>query len=356
MRLNPSISRITPYVGGRPIEEVAREYGVTEVIKLASNESPTEPFPEVVERIRELAPGVNRYPDSNCFALTKDAARQMAVPEGSLLFGSGSSELLRVIASSIGGPGTTSVMGWPSFAMYPISTMIGGGDPVMVPLDPDHRLDLDGMLDALDETTAIVYVCNPNNPTGTHRSARAIEAFISRAASHVLVVVDEAYAEYATAHDFGTMIPVALRRPNVVVLRTFSKIYGLAGLRIGYAIGMPETLAAIRRSQRPFTVTELAQGAAREAMRYPGRVEERRLENDRGRRLLAEGLAERGVVAVPPQTNFVYFELGPEFARLNEDLLRRGVIVRLADPGWARVTVGTEYENRRFLMALDEVL
>lgn len=356
MRLNPSIAQVTPYVGGRPIEEVAREYGVEEVIKLASNESPTAPFPEVVEVIRGLASNVNRYPDPSCYHLTKDAAKRLSIPEDSLWFGAGSSEILRVIASSVGGEGAAAVIGWPSFAMYPIVTLIGGSTLVKVPLDADHRIDLGAMAAAIDEATTVVYVCNPNNPTGTHLAARAIEAFASKAPPHVLVVVDEAYSEYATAHDFGTMIPVALRQPNVVVLRTFSKIYGLAGLRIGYAVGMPETLRLLRRSQRPFTVTEIAQEAAREALRYPGRVEERRRENEAGRQLLVDGLAKRGVQVVPSQTNFVYFELGPDAARLNEELLHRGMIIRMAGAGWARVSVGTEYENRRFLMTMDQIL
>ncbi|NND84732.1 MAG: aminotransferase class I/II-fold pyridoxal phosphate-dependent enzyme, partial [Acidimicrobiia bacterium] len=168
------------------------------------------------------------------------------------------------------------------------------------------------------------------------------------------VVVDEAYGDYVTAHDWGTMIPVALRQPNVVVLRTFSKIYGLAGLRIGYAVGMPDTIAGLRRAQRPFTVGQLAQEAAREALRYPGRVEERRLENERGRRMIFDGLLERGIDAVPSQANFVYCDLGPDTERLVEELLRRGVIIRTYGDGWSRVSVGTELENRRFLMALDQ--
>lgn len=356
MRLNPSVAKVKPYVGGRPIEEVAREYGVAEIIKLASNESPTEPFPEVVEVIREAAAGVNRYPDSNCYVLTKDVSQRLSIPEENLWFGAGSSEILGVIATSLGGPGTKAVMGRPSFAMYSILTLVGGAEPVTVALDGEHRLDLDALGAALDVDTTVIYLCNPNNPTGTYLPARALESFIARAPEDVLVVVDEAYSEYVTAHDFGTMIPVALRRPNVVVLRTFSKIYGLAGLRIGYAIGMPETLGHLRRSQRPFTVTALAQNAAREALRYPGRVEERRHENERGRDLLVEGLGERGVPAVPSQTNFVYFELGPDAERLNEGLLEQGVIIRLIADGWARVSVGTEYENRRFLLAMDKAL
>jgi histidinol-phosphate aminotransferase len=212
------------------------------------------------------------------------------------------------------------------------------------------------MHDAIGDATSVVYVCNPNNPTGTYRSAVDVESFIESVPSEVLVVVDEAYAEYVTAHDWGTMIPIALRQPNVIVLRTFSKIYGLAGLRIGYAVGMPGTLAGLRRAQRPFTVSQLAQAAAREALRYPGRVERRRLENERGRRLLTDGLLDRGIEAIPSQANFVYCDLGPDTGRLVEDLLRKGVIIRTYGDGWSRVSVGTEMENRRFLMALDQAM
>ncbi len=356
MRWNPALDGMSPYVGGKPIEEVAREYGVRDVVKLASNESPTEPFPEVLEVIREMAATVNRYPDDRCHALALDASQRLRTPVESLWFGGGSGDLLRSISTALGGPDSEAVFGDPSFGLYSVFTVLASGVGVPVALDGDHRLDLEAMRDAITDATSIVYVCNPNNPTGTYRSAAEVEAFIRAVPRDVLVVVDEAYAEYVTAPEWGTMIPVALRDPNVVVLRTFSKIYGLAGLRIGYAVGMPETLAGLRRAQRPFTVSQLAQEAAREALRYPGRVEERRAENERGRTLLLEGLAERGLDVVPSQANFVYCDLGPDTERLYEELLRRGVIIRTYPGGWSRVSVGTELENRRFLMALDQTL
>ncbi len=356
MRWNPALERMEPYVGGKPIEEVARDYGVRDIVKLASNESPTEPFPEVLEVIRELAASVHRYPDDRCHALGVVASERLGVPAESLWFGGGSGDLIRSLSTAVGGAGSKAVFGVPSFGLYPVFTTLAGATGVGVPVDAEHRLDLDAMLEAIDDATSVVYVCNPNNPTGTYRSALDVEAFIESMPPDVLVVVDEAYGEYVTAHDWGTMIPVALRQSNVVVLRTFSKIYGLAGLRIGYAVGMPATLAGLRRAQRPFTVSQLAQGAAREALRYPGRVEQRRLENERGRKILHDGLLQRGVDTVASQANFVYCDLGPDTERLVEELLRRGVIIRTYGDGWSRVSVGTELENRRFLMALDQVM
>lgn len=356
MRWNPALDGIEPYVGGKPIEEVAREYGVRDVVKLASNESPTEPFPEVLEVIREMAATVHRYPDDRCHALGIDASERLGIPVESLWFGGGSGDLLRTLSTALGGVGSEAVFGVPSFGLYPVFTTLAGATGIGIPVDAERRLDLGAMHDAIGDATSVVYVCNPNNPTGTYRSAVDVESFIESVPSEVLVVVDEAYAEYVTAHDWGTMIPIALRQPNVIVLRTFSKIYGLAGLRIGYAVGMPGTLAGLRRAQRPFTVSQLAQAAAREALRYPGRVERRRLENERGRRLLTDGLLDRGIEAIPSQANFVYCDLGPDTGRLVEDLLHKGVIIRTYGDGWSRVSVGTEMENRRFLMALDQAM
>lgn len=355
MRWNEAVGRIKPYVGGRPIEEVVREFGVADVVKLASNESPVEPFPEVVEVLAATASEVNRYPDSAVYALTREMADVMDVDPDQLWFGAGSSELIGAIASAVGGPGTSALMAWPSFAMYPIMTMRAGAEPVMVPLDGDQRHDLDAMAAAIDDSTTVVYVCNPNNPTGTVLSGDAVEQFVRGVPDEVLVVVDEAYHEFVTDRAHRSMDELAIELPNVVTLRTFSKVYGLAGLRIGYGIGQAATLLGLRKAQRPFTVTAPAQIAAREAIKHPHRVEGRRLENAAGRRMLMAGLADRGFPPARSETNFVWFETGPMAQQLFEDLQRKGVIVRPFD-GAVRVSVGTEVENRRFLMALDQVL
>lgn len=355
MRSNPAVERIPPYVGGRPIGEVAREFGISDIVKLASNESPVPPFPEVVEAIASAAADVHRYPDQHAYHLTRALAGHLGLEPDHLWFGAGSSELIGTIATAVGGAGTNAILAWPSFAMYPIATLRAGAEPRRVDLDMDLRHDLDGLGGAVEGDTTVVYLCNPNNPTGTLVDVDLVEDFVRSMPSDVLVVVDEAYFEYVTAPGHRSLYPVAIDLPNVVVLRTFSKIYGLAGLRIGYAIGRPDTLATLRRPQRPFTVTQLAQTAAREAIRHPKRIEERRRENAEGRRLLEAGLADRGLPPAASQANFVYFGLGGDATRVNDALLRRGVIVRpFADA--IRVSVGTEVENRRFLLALDQVL
>jgi histidinol-phosphate aminotransferase len=345
IRVNPTVAEVIPYVSGRPIEEVAREFGIEEVIKLASNESPVSPFPEVSAVIGDLASRVNRYPDSNCYLLTKAASEALSIPEENLWFGAGSSSLLREIANSVGGVGTSAVFAEPSFALYKIITWMASARPISVPVDKNHRHDFETMLSEIDETTTVVYVCNPNNPTGTMADADAVDAFISAVPPNVLVVVDEAYNDFAD--DFRSAIPHALERGNVVVLRTFSKIYGLAGLRIGYAIANGAVLTELRKSQTPFTVTQLAQDAAIEALKFPSRVEERRTVNAAGRSFLASRLRRAGLDVAESQTNFVYFHLGDEQDRVNQALLEQGVIIRMFGAGWARISVGTEGENRR---------
>ncbi len=354
IRINPLVAEVIPYVGGRPIEEVAREFGIEEVIKLASNECPVPPFPEVSAVIAELSSKVNRYPDSNCYLLTKAASKAFSIPEENLWFGAGSSGLLREIANSVGGEGTSAVFAEPAFAMYKIISWMAGARPIAVPVDQEHHHDFDAMLSEIDETTTVVYVCNPNNPTGTMANRDAVDAFISAVPSNVLVVVDEAYNEFAD--DFRSAIPHALERDNVVVLRTFSKIYGLAGLRIGYAVGKAGVLTALRKSQAPFTVTQLAQDAAVEALRHPDRVEERRVANASGRAFITRRLEEAGLEVADSQTNFVYFHLGDQQAPINQALLEQGVIVRMFGGGWARISVGTEDENRRALQLLVDLL
>ncbi|HEY7564121.1 MAG TPA: histidinol-phosphate transaminase [Acidimicrobiia bacterium] len=354
-RLRTSVSALTPYQAGRPIEEVARSLRLdpADLVKLASNESPQPPFPEVVEAITAAASEINRYPDNDCYEPTRALAPLLGVGEDHILFGGGSSDLLRTIALAVGGPGTTAVYPWPSFIIYRVAPLLAGGDTVEVPLDGELRHDLGAMLDAIRSDTTVVFLCNPNNPTGTYLAHSDVTSFIASVPPETLVVVDEAYFEYVTEPDYATAIPEAIARSNVVVLRTFSKIYGLAALRVGYAVGQPETLAGLRRAQGPFTVSSLAQVAAVEALKHPDRVAERcRLNRDERSRIEKE-LAARGVEYAASQTNFVYVRptVGPSTA----ELLKRGVIVREMSDGFIRVTIGLPEENDRFLSALDEV-
>jgi len=348
------LQAIPTYTPGKPIDEVSRDLGIFDICKLASNECPTEPFPEVVAAIAEAASDVNRYPEDSGYYLVNALAERHGVDPGQVWLGAGSTQLLGCIALSAGGPGTSAVYADPSFVMYPIATLVAGARPIEVPLDGEWRHDLDAMLEAIEDDTTVVYLCNPNNPTGTHRSAEDIAAFIDAVPPSVLVVVDEAYHHYVTAKDYESALPIAVERDNVVVTRTFSKIYGLAGLRIGYAIGNADTITKLRTTQPPFSANTIAQAAALESLAHDDRMAEHADANTAGRAQLESGLDDRGIAYAPSQANFIAMKVSDDPKELSDRLLREGVIVRPMG-SIIRVTVGTEDENRQFLEALDEV-
>jgi histidinol-phosphate aminotransferase len=354
LRFRADIQQISPYRPGRPIADVAAEFGFdpAEIAKLASNESPAPPFEAVQRRMIDEVGRTHRYPDNDCLELRQALSAHLDVGADHLWVGGGSSELIRVIATSIGGPGTSAVYGWPSFVIYRLATIIADAEALEIPLDPGHRFDLDALAAAIRPDTTVVYICNPNNPTGTHLPAAELRRFVDGVADDVLVVVDEAYQEYVTADDYATMIPLATERDNVVVLRTFSKIYALAALRVGYAVGRPETLTALRKSQAPFTVTSMGQAAATEALAHQPEVDRRRAANAHGREVLEAGLAGIGVEYVPSQANFVYVRTGASTEATSDAFIRHGIILRPFEGGWVRVTVGSPEENARFLDAM----
>lgn len=347
------LDAIPTYSPGKPIDEVSRELGLTNIAKLASNESPTEPFPEVVAAISAAATDVNRYPENSGYYLVNALAERHGVDPKQVWLGAGSTQLLGCIALSVGGPGTSALFARPSFVMYAIASLVAGTGLIEVPLDEDWAHDLDAMRAAIREDTTAAYLCNPNNPTGTYRSSSDMAAFIDAVPDHVLVVVDEAYHDYVTAADYATALPIASERENVVVTRTFSKIYGLAGLRIGYAIGNADTIAKLKMTQPPFSASSIAQVAALESLAHDEQVAERADANTAGRLKLEQGLTERGIEHAPSQANFVAMMID-ESADVADRLLKEGVIVRPMGP-IIRVTVGTEGENRSFLRALDAV-
>jgi len=349
------LESIGAYLPGKPIEEVVREYGIADIIKLASNECPQEPFAPVRAAIATAAAESNRYPDSVAHDLSQALAELHDVDVDHILVGPGSSSILMSIALATGGPGTSAVFSSPSFVLYPIVTAYAGAAAIAVPLDGDMRLDVDAMAAAVRSDTSVLYVCDPNNPTGTHLGAVAIGRLIDDVRSDVLVVIDEAYEEYVTASDHTTAIPHALQRDNVVVTRTFSKIYGLAGLRVGYAIGARNTIAALRRLQLPFATTNVSLAAAREALRHQDLVAQRADENAAGRRQLTEGLRALGVQCLDSQTNFVWMRPLTSPSKVVEELLHRGIIVRQMGE-YIRITVGTEHENTRLLTTMGDLI
>jgi len=354
-RFRPDIETIPTYVPGKPIDEVSRELGISDIVKLASNEFPLPPFPEVRAAIADAAAEVNRYPEDSCYYLTNALAEVLNVRADHVWLGAGSTQLIRSVAAAVGSPGTSAVYAWPSFIGYRIATAMAGAEAIEVPVDGSGRHNLGVMQAAIKTDTTLVYVCNPNNPTGTTVPDQALSAFIASVPEDVLILVDEAYYEFVTAPDYATQLPAALERDNVMVARTFSKIYGLAGLRVGYAVARPQLISALRRTQLPFVVNNLAQVGALAALGYPDRLAERVEENAAGRDHLESAFERRSIPYYPSQTNFVAFTppLPPgEFANL---MLREGVIVRPLG-ALVRVTVGLPDENDRFLAALDSVL
>ena len=353
--IREDITQISPYRPGRPVEEVARELGFDPagIVKLASNESPLPPVTTALAAMTDAVAGVNRYPDNDCHDLRHRLAAHLDVGVSNLWVGAGSSELLRVVATAVGGAGTNAVYAWPSFVVYRLASIVAGSSYTEVPLDGSHRHDLSSMTDAIDDTTTVVYVCNPNNPTGSHLSAAEITEFIEQVPERVLVVIDEAYHEYVTAEDYDTAINHAIERTNVVVTRTFSKVYGLAALRVGYGIGHPETIGELRKAQAPFTVTSLGQIGAVASLEEPHEIRRRVEENAIERSRLEQAFATREIEFVRSQANFVYLRLGASTATTTAAFLEHGVILRPFSSGWIRVSVGTRDENDRFLTALD---
>lgn len=348
------LDQIPVYRPGKPIDEVSRELGITDIAKLASNEWPDEPFPEVVEAIAAAAGDLNRYPENSVYHVVNALSEHLRVPADHIWMGAGSTELLTCMALAMGGPGTSTVFSDPSFVMYPISAALTGAEAIAVPATPAMGHDLSAMSEAIRADTRLVFVCNPNNPTGTYRAGDDVAAFIESVPDEALVVVDEAYFEFVTAADYRSALPLAVEKDNAVVTRTFSKVFGLAGLRVGYAVGQPDTLAQLRRAQVPFSVNSVAQVGALTALAHSDRLAERVESNRRARAELEDGLLVRGSDYVPSQTNFVLIRPEGDPAAVSDGMLQLGVIVRPMGR-FIRVTVGTPDENSRFLAAFDQL-
>lgn len=345
------LERVPVYRPGKPIDEVSRELGIDDIVKLASNEWPTEPFPEVGEAIAAATAELNRYPENSVYHLVNALSTYLEVPADHLWIGAGSTELIMCMALAAGGPGTSVVFADPSFVMYPIAAALAGSAAIAVPSTAAMGHDLDAMRTAIKPDTSMAFVCNPNNPTGTWLAARDVERFVTLVPEHVLVVVDEAYFEFVTDPTYASAIPLAVSRPNVVVTRTFSKVFGLAGLRVGYGVGQPETLAQLRRAQVPFSVNSVAQVGAHAALAHADRLAERVRTNDMARTELEAGFASLGFEYVPSQANFILVRPEGDPGLLADDLLHKGIIVRPMGP-FVRVTVGSRQENQRLLAAL----
>lgn len=355
VKMRDDLGALRSYVPGRGEQEIMDLYHLDRVVKLASNESPTPPFPEVVGAVRAAALDVNRYPETTYTELGAAVGSLIGVSPEHLWFGGGGAELLREMALAVAGPGTSIVFPHPSFVVYELAATITGSAAVPVALDEDHRLRLQAMIAAVRDDTTLLFVCNPNNPTATHVPTSDVRGLVEEVPDRVLVVVDEAYHHFVAADDYESMVPLVDSYENLVVLHTFSKVYALAGLRIGYAVGNPELIANLRRVQLPFTASRLAQVAAFEAVQHQDQVLAAVKRNARARDALVAGLVERHIPVADSQTNFVYCRLAGDPPATAEALLRRGVIVRPTPTEWMRVSVGTQDEVEAFLAAYDDV-
>ena len=358
IRVRDDVRKISPYTPGRPISEVARSAGLDphDVVKLASNESPLPPTRPALAAMAEEIGSINRYPDNDCHDLRVALAQRLSVDFEQVWVGGGSSDLLRVIATAMGGTGTNAVYAWPSFVVYRLATVLAHASPREVPLTAEHVHDLDAMRSAIDAETTVVYLCNPNNPTGTLLGSAAVESFIDAVPDDVLVVVDEAYHEYVTDADHESAVALAIERPNLIVTRTFSKVYGLAALRVGYAVSRADTITELRKAQAPFTVSSVGQVGALASLTATDEIDQR-VELNRSERTRMEAVfSDRGLEYVPSHANFVYLRLGDSTEGTAAAFLEHGVIVRPFRDGWIRVSVGTADENDRFLFAMETEL
>lgn len=351
--VNPHILELNPYEPGKPMEELERELGIESSIKLASNENPLGPSPKALAALRECIEDVNRYPDGACFALRERLAERLDVSERQLVFGCGADEILELLVKTFLAPGDEVVMPWPSFAMYPIVVKGMGGVGVQVPLRDDFSHDLDAMREALNDRTKIVFVCNPNNPTGTSIGAEEFGRFVASLPDSVVLAVDEAYYEFVRRADFPRSLELLAERPETLVLRTFSKIHGLAGLRIGYGIGHEDLVGYLERARHPFNVNRLAEVAAVAALDDEAHARRTCENNARGIEYLTRELAALGLEVAPTDTNFLLVRTG---ADVYDELLKSGVIVRpmrgFGLPEHVRITVGLPEENERLVKAL----
>ncbi len=356
---SPRLAAIPRYEPGLTTAEVLARFGIESAVKLASNESPFPPMPEVVEVVAAGTPGLNRYPDGPARALRRAVAERHGVGPDEVVIGNGSCDLILLAGQALLDPGTSVVHADPSFALYPHLAAAAGADAVAVPLAVDGGHDLDAMAAAVDESTRLVIVCNPNNPTGVHRSGDEIERFVDSLPEDLAILVDEAYYDFVDRPDAGRTMSLARSRPNLLVTRTFSKAHGLCGLRVGYGVGGSAWVDAIDSVRQPFNTNALAQAAALESLRHPHELERRVRQVMAERSRVEAELAESSWGFTPSQANFILVSPDSDPAAgspgVHEQLLRAGIIVRdgaaIGCPGRLRVSIGAPDENTAFLSA-----
>ncbi|GGH24416.1 histidinol-phosphate transaminase [Paenibacillus segetis] len=358
MLAKPQIVNLPVYQPGKPIEEVKRELGLDEVIKLASNENPYGCSPQVRAAIEAEFAQISLYPDGSAAELTEVLAGHLGVNRDQIIFGCGSDEIIALITRAFFVPGDETIMAYQTFSVYKSNADIEGAISIEVPLR-DGTHDLDAMRSEITDKTKIIWICNPNNPTGTIVSDNALTTFLDSVPEGVLVVLDEAYAEFVTDDTYTDGISLLSKYPNVIVLRTFSKIYGLASLRIGYGVGQPEIIQLINRVREPFNTTRIAQAAGKAAIADGEFIADCRAKNRNGIEYLYEQFDQLGLSYFPAHGNFILVDVQTSATNLFQELLQLGIIVRAGFskyPNYIRVSVGTADQNAKFIAALKQVL
>ncbi len=357
MQLNKQLATLPVYQPGRPLEEVGRELGLPleNLIKLASNENPLGPSQKAIDAINQTAKQVHLYPDGNAFYLRNAVAKKLGVTREQLIFGNGSNEIIEFVAHALLAPGTNIVVSQYCFAIYPIVAHLAGADCLTVPAK-NYGHDLLAMCEAITDQTRIVFVANPNNPTGTLATEEAVLNLIDNSPEHTLLVMDEAYFEFL--NDPVDLLSLLDSHPNLLLMRTFSKIYGLAGLRIGYGIGNAEFVSALEKVRQPFNLNTMAQTAALAALSDNDHLEATRVNNAAGLKFFTEAFRELGIETVPSHANFILTKVG-DGLNMFQKLENRGIITRPMTgyqlPEWIRISIGTPDENKRCLAALQDL-
>ena len=360
LKLNPLLDELPVYQPGRPIEEVARELGVplTDVAKLASNENPLGPSPAALSAMKKVVSTVNLYPDGNAYYLKRRLSEKYDIPGSQIVLGNGSNELIEFVGHALLGPGTNIVVSQYCFAIYPIVAKLFGAEVITVPA-VDYGSDLQAMAESINYDTKILFLANPNNPTGTLANADSVLALIERVPSDVLLVIDEAYIEYL--EDAQDLLPLVRggQIPNLLLMRTFSKIYGLAGLRLGYGIGSASLIGGLEKIRQPFNCNLISQAAAVAALGDLNHVEESSKQNRRELARYEAVCKEKGWQFVPSFANFILIRVG-DGSKVYQGLLQRGIITRpMAGyqlPEWLRISIGTESENTSCIQSLCEIM
>lgn len=358
-KVTDRIKRLIPYHPGKPIDEVKRELGLSDVIKLASNENPLGPSPMAMQVVRDKLSLIHNYPASGCFELCQKVADKLGVSTENLVFGNGSDDIIHLLGVTYLEAGDEVITGDPSFVRYEAAAILNQAVCHLVPLR-NCSFDLDAMAARISDHTRIVFIANPNNPTGTIVARSALEKFINRLPERSILVLDEAYYEYVECADYPNALEYIKAGCNVVALRTFSKAYGLAGLRIGYAVARPEIAEHLNRVREPFNVNLVAQMAATAALDDSDHLQRTREANRSGKIQLADGFHHLHLKFLPTEANFYWVDVGRDSREVFEHLLHTGVIIRTGDifgaSSFIRVTIGTKEENDRFLSALAAVL